>query len=260
MSDARDDEFYVGYLPSAPPLLARRLRAAVLAIFAWVVCVGLVLVLAQRRLDGRLFEFGQPREFRGQIELDPEPTLAVTRPGPGAGVSRYLLVGPGKHGARELVAELDGQEVRLRAQLISRGPETALEVEPGSVERLGPGGRAPARTVLGPRTLRGEIVDSKCHFGVMNPGEGKTHKDCAIRCISGGAPALLRSRDASGETRYFFLTAPDGRSLGREVLDFVAEPVEITGSVERHDSVYVLRADPRAIRRLSDGGDAGGAR
>ena len=39
-----------------------------------------------------------------------------------------------------------------------------------------------------------------------------------------------------------------------------AEPVEITGSVERHDSVYVLRADLRAIRRLSDGGDVGGSR
>jgi hypothetical protein len=260
VSSARDDDFYVGYLPSAPASVARRVRAAVVAILALVAGVALLLVAAQRRLDGRLFEFGRTREFRGELWLDPQPTLAVTRPGEGAGVSRYLLVGPGKHGARELVAGFAGQRVRLRAQLISRGPETALEVEPGSVELEGTGALAPAVTALGTRTLRGEIVDSKCHFGVMNPGEGKSHKDCAIRCISGGAPALLRARDASGETRYFLLAGPDGRALGRELLEFVAEPVEITGSVERHDSVYVLRADPRAIRRLSEGGDVGGAR
>ena len=258
MSDPRDDDFYVGYLPSAPPSVARRVRAAVTAIFAIGATVALVLAAAQRRLDGRLFEFGRPREFRGEIGLDPQPTLAVTRPGADAGVSRYLLVGPGKHGARELVADFDRKAVRLRAQLISRGAETALEFEPGSVELEAPAALAPAVTVVGTRTLRGEIVDSKCHFGVMNPGEGKAHKECAVRCISGGAPALLRSRDASGETRYFLLAGPDGRALGRELLDFVAEPVEITGSVERHDSVYVLRADPRAIRRLS-GGDNGGA-
>jgi hypothetical protein len=28
-------------------------------------------------------------------------------------------------------------------------------------------------------TLTGEIVDSKCYLGVMNPGQGKVHRDCA---------------------------------------------------------------------------------
>lgn len=255
MSGARD-EFYVGYLPSAPARVARSMRAAVTAILAFGACLAALLATAQGRLDGRLFEFGTLREFRGEILLDPQPMLAVTRPG-GAGTSRYLLVGAGKHGARELVERFANQRVSLRAQLISRGPETALEVEPGSVTPEGAGTRAPEVTPLGRLTLRGEIVDSKCHLGVMNPGEGKSHKDCAIRCISGGAPALLRTRDAAGVTRYFLLAGPDGRALSHEILDFVAEPVEIAGSVERHDSVYVLKADPREIRRLSQGGAGG---
>lgn len=255
MSDAPDD-FYVGYLPSAPAPVARAARGAVLAILGLVACLAAILATAQSRLDGRLFEYGTLREFRGEILLDPQPTLAVTRPG-GAGTSRYLLVGFGKHGARELVERFANQRVTLRAQLISRGPETALEVEPDSVVLEAAGARAPEVTRLGTLALRGEIVDSKCHFGVMNPGEGKAHKDCAVRCISGGAPALLRTRDAAGVTRYFLLAGPDGRALSREILDFVAEPVEILGSVERHDSMYVLRADPRAIRRLSDGGAGG---
>jgi len=41
-------------------------------------------------------------------------------------------------------------------------------------------------TSLGTQTLVGEIVDSKCFLGVMNPGQLTTHRACAIRCISGG--------------------------------------------------------------------------
>ena len=33
----------------------------------------------------------------------------------------------------------------------------------------------------------------------------------------------------------------------------IAEPVEVTGELERHDDLWVLRADPAAYRRLSDG-------
>lgn len=249
------DELYVGYEPRAPAGIARRVRAAVAALAAVVVAVALALVAGQRRLDGRLFEFGQLREFRGALELEPQPALVVTRPGVGAGVSRWLLVGPGKHGARDLLAGLAPGPVRLRAELISRGGETMLQIEPGSVAPDMGAPRAAEVVALGTLTLRGEIVDSKCHFGVMNPGEGKAHRDCAVRCISGGSPALLRARDETGEARYFLLLGPDGKALGRELLDFVAEPVEMRGAVERHDGVYVLRTDPRAIRRL---GGAGG--
>lgn len=255
MSDPADD-FYVGYLPKAPAPVAARLRRAVLASFAAVAALALVLVAGQRRLDGRLFEFGQVREYGGVLELEPQPTLLVSRPGVGAGVSRWLLVGPGKHGARELVAGLDGEAVRLRGELVSRGSETMLQLEPGSVRRDDAAAHAAAVQALGVLTLRGEIVDSKCHFGVMNPGEGKAHRDCAVRCISGGSPALLRVRDTAGDARYFLLLGPDGKALGRELLDFVAEPVEMRGAVERHDGVYVLRTDPSAIRRLTGAGGA----
>ena len=253
MSEPADD-FYVGYLPTAPRSIARRARRTVATLLACVAAVALALVAGQRRLDGRLFEFGRVREYRGALELEPQPTLVVTRPGVGAGVSRWLLVGPGKHGARELVAGLDGATVRLRGELVSRGAETLLQIEPGSVEADGRAARAPAVEPLGTRVLRGEIVDSKCHFGVMNPGEGKAHRDCAVRCISGGSPALLRVPAADGEARYFLLLGPDGKALGRELLDFVAEPVEMRGAVERHDGVYVLRTDPSAIRRLTGAG------
>src|SRR5262249_35277171 len=152
------------YAPSAPPAVARFLRRLVPALFAVVATVALVLVAGQRRLDGRLFEFGQAHEYHGVLELDPPPTLVGTRPGVGAGVSRWLLGAPGKHGARDLLAGFEGGTVRLRGELISRGSETMLQVEPDSVHAETAAARAPVVEPLGLRTLRGEIVDSKCHF------------------------------------------------------------------------------------------------
>jgi len=103
---------------------------------------------------------------------------------------------------------------------------------------------------LGTQTLRGEIVDSKCFLGVMKPGSGKVHRACAVRCISSGAPPLLVARDRRGETLHLLLVGRDGQALGKEILAFVAEPVEITGRVVRYDNLLVLQGDPSAIRRL----------
>jgi hypothetical protein len=38
-------------------------------------------------------------------------------------------------------------------------------------------------------------ADSKCHSGVIDPGEGRTHRACAIRWFGGGIPPVLRARD-----------------------------------------------------------------
>jgi len=98
--------------------------------------------------------------------------------------------------------------------------------------------------------VRGEIVDGKCFLGVMNPGATKVHRACAVRCISGGAPPILWVRDRAGAEAYLTLTGEDGRPVGPEILDVVAEPVEVTGRVERVGDRWYLRADPRTIRRL----------
>jgi hypothetical protein len=50
---------------------------------------------------------------------------------------------------------------------------------------------APPTRDLGERILIGEIVDTKCFLGVMNPGEGKVPRECAALCLSGGIPRAL---------------------------------------------------------------------
>jgi hypothetical protein len=121
-----------------------------------------------------------------------------------------------------------------------------LEVPPESIHetRMIPLTTPTEPIDLGMIRLRGEIVDSKCYLGVMNPGSGKVHRDCAVRCISGGAPPAFIARDAAGEPQVLLLTGSDGRALNKEILSFVAEPLEIHGRVVRSGSHLVLKAEP----------------
>jgi hypothetical protein len=160
-------------------------------------------------------------------------------------------VARGKHGLSGAVHGLQGKGVRLQGSLIRRGQDQMLEVPPESIHETEP---LPIRTVdgvtnLGPVLLRGEIVDSKCYLGVMNPGDGKVHRDCAVRCISGGAPPALIAKDAAGETKVILLVGSDGRALNKELLSFVAEPVEIAGQLARSGSNLILKTEPAAFLR-----------
>lgn len=252
--NADGGEFYVGYLPHAPAGLARALRWRALALLGFVGLVAVLVVCSHGLRPAARFEYGAPVELAGTVVARPYPHLNVRRPGRVgtlAPVSSYALVAPWKHGADALVADFDGENVRLRATLAYRDGVVVAELEPGSVRREpGPSTPAPAPQDLGRRTLVGEIVDSKCFFGVMNPGELKPHRACAVRCISGGIPPVLCVRDAAGRASYFLLVSSAGEALNHAVLDFVAEPVEITGEVERRGDILVLRADPATYRRL----------
>jgi hypothetical protein len=95
--------------------------------------------------------------------------------------------------------------------------------------------------------LVGQIVDSKCFFGVMKPGELAPHRACAVRCISGGIPPVLVVRDAEGSAAYYLLADEDGRAVNERVLDKIAVPVSVAGELVRHGDLLVLRARPEGI-------------
>jgi len=250
---SHDDEFYVGYAPHPPPGLKRILVRVVLGLNAVAALLSVLLVFGQQRFAASAFEFQQYRDFQGILEEAPYPALLVRRPGAAEGIfpfSRYLLVAVGKHGASQLVSGLDGRKLRLRGSLIYRNGDTMIELAPGSVPTPEDGGAiAAGATDLGAVTLSGEIVDSKCYFGVMNPGNGKVHRDCAVRCISGGIPPAFIVKDAAGQTKTLLLAGADGRQLDNEVLDFVAEPLTISGQLTKSGETYILRAEPGSFVR-----------
>jgi hypothetical protein len=249
------NDFYVGYLPKAPTALARFVRKVIVVLGLLAVTAALVLVVGQMPFANSTFEYGKQRSFEGVVQTRPFPTLLVARPGQVGQqdkYSRYLLVAPGKHGADDLVARFDGKRVRLQGELIYREGGTMLEITPSSIAVID---SAPAiqetTRDLGTVALTGEIVDSKCYLGVMNPGQGKVHRDCAARCLSGGIPPIFVTTDGPEQ---FLLVGPDGRALERDALrEFIAEPIQIQGELLKSGSTQLLKVDPGAFRHTPDG-------
>jgi hypothetical protein len=244
------NDFYIGYLPKAPTALARFVRRVIIVLGLLAVTTALVLVVGQMPFVNSAFEYGKIRSFEGVVMTQPFPTLLVTRPGEVGQqdkYSRYLLVAPGKHGADELVDSFDGKQIRLQGQLIYREGGTMVEITPGSVTIMN---TAPAVQVttrkLGALSLTGEIVDSKCYLGVMNPGQGKVHRDCAARCLSGGIPPIFVTADGHEQ---FLLVGLNGLALGRDALrEFIGEPITIRGEVLARGDSRLLEIDPRSFR------------
>jgi hypothetical protein len=233
----KNDDFYVGYLPKAPEGLSAVLRQIVLALLAIGTTLAVSLVFAQTPFPLSTFEFQNYKTFEGVLSEYPYPTLLGSKP--------YLLVAPGKHGAMELVTGLDGRTARLRGALIYRDGTAMIEALPNTIQPSPDPSVRPAPAIdLGQVTLDGEIVDSKCYLGVMNPGNGKVHRDCAARCLSGGIPPAFVVKDASGVSKTLVL------SYAGRFHEFVAEPVEISGRLLRSNGMFELRADPGSIRRL----------
>jgi hypothetical protein len=57
-------------------------------------------------------------------------------------------------------------------------------------------------------------------------------------------------RQKDGPAVYLLLVSGDGKPVNKQVLDMVAEPLEIIGDVERQGELLILRADPATYRRL----------
>ncbi len=234
-----------------------------------VAAVAVFAARGHRTLPASAFEFGVVRSFEGFVAADPYPSLIVPR---GAVATRYLLVGPGKSGADELVQGTVGRWTALDGSLAFRGGQAMIEVVPGSllpaVDTLGTNadgsrGRdpdeapsrdadgSPSRAVeLGEHYLEGEIVGTKCHLGVMNPGSGIVHRECAALCLRGGVPPLLAVRRTDGVVEGIVVTGPAGQAVGRPLADLAGVPVGATGRLVRQGPTTFLRVDPSQVRRL----------
>jgi len=251
-----NDEFYIGWEAKAAPGIGKAVRKAVVIVLALALLMAVVLAASQRMIGVSVFEWGMQKTFSGLFQTQPYPHLLVPRPGKVDGQARfssYYLVAPWKFGLdRHAIAPLDGKSVTLKGTLIYRGNQTMIETKPEWIQANGNAFSpvtVPQTVPLGRQTLIGEIVDSKCFLGVMNPGQLTPHRACAIRCISGGVPPVLLVRQKDGPAIYLLLVSADGKPVNKQVLDMVAEPLEITGEVERQGELLILRADPATYRR-----------
>jgi hypothetical protein len=256
-------EFFVGYRKTLPPLLARWLRRFVTMLLIGSCFIGGMFASRLHSVGEGRYAFEQPEEFIGVILEQPFPSLIVHEDFPrtaGAkpGFIRYWLVGRGKHGAQAQTAGLDGKLVALKGERVERDGQHIIKLTEAPTElandephrALAIPAEPPARAA-GMVRLRGEIVDSQCFLGVMKPGHGRTHRGCAVRCLSGGVPPLLHVSEPSldqGAAAYYLLVGADGRAINKALLPFVAQTFEVEGTLLFYGSVAVLRIDPATLR------------
>lgn len=253
----QDTEFYIGWQAEVPPGFARTIRRTLIGLCLLVPAVALLIVVFQSGFSGSTFEFGKKTVLEGVFNRNPVPFISIENGSDLSGkqvFQKILLVGPGKRGFDAVFGDQnipDGARVKMSGFLIYHDGKAGMEVKSIDI-RPKPETRQPeARNLhLGVATLRGEITDPKCLFGVMKPGFSKPHRDCAVRCISGGIPPVLKVANENGETEYYLLVGPRGEALNDRLRDFVADAVQVCGRIEQEDDWLVLYADPATMRRI----------
>ena len=204
------------------------------------------------------------RTFDGIVYTRPYAMIRVPGERPEDPLRTMLLVEEGKFGALPRVERFvqgwaEGVAVQVTGTILHRDGRWMLELAEGEkgMRRLTateeaklPPLRWPAPEVPTEHvTLKGEIIDPKCYLGAMKPGGGKTHKACAMLCISGGVPPMLVTRDAAQNETFYLLATKEGGVAHERVLDFVGDPVEVSGRLERHADLLLLQIPPDGVRR-----------
>ncbi len=246
-----DRPFFIGWESKPPKSLSVFTGfMGMLALVGGVGIAGLVAAL-QGNIGTGTWNL-EIQTFRGLFVKS--PTSMLVAQDEAGNLQVHYLVSEFKFGFPEDEADkLHLQMIEFEGTLIDDGTASMIEVVNGSVTQPGapPAHRHPFEVrEAGTITLSGEVVDSKCYLGVMNPGIRKTHRACAINCIRGGVPPVLLAESDAGETSTILLLGSDGEPINQEILDYVAEPIEISGNLRQEGPILVLRSDLSSIRRL----------
>jgi nitrite reductase/ring-hydroxylating ferredoxin subunit len=239
---ARD--FYIGWQSKCAPALAAFSRRAVFALALLVPAVVGAVVWFQRPVDRGRFEFGVEKQFEGVLYEHPMPRLRLTAPN--GRQTDHVLVGTGKFGPPAIISGANGHRVRFSGSIIVREPLHMIEISrPESftiLDRDAVASAGPSASLLGQGRFIGELVDTKCHSGVMRPATGKVHRGCAIRCLSGGVPPGLLVRDGRGDGVVFLLAGSGDEPLRYDV-QLAGTLIEVEGRLEWSGDTPVLRVE-----------------
>ncbi len=265
----KPEGFYIGWMMKAPKQIVAFIKKYLLIMFPLIILLGTLLALSQKKFGTGSFEYGQLTEVKGIYFDAPIPCLKVINGRDIWGNQSYLtipLVGYGKHGASGILLDIeseknirfDKKQLVLKGTLLYNDGVTILQIDKNDRPVVNisstpvPSQLLQLKKDLGIVTLKGEIIDPKCYFGVMKPGEGKPHRDCATRCILGGISPMLVVKNAQDESNYYLITGVNGESMNEAVKEFVAEPVEIKARLVQYDDWIVARIDSREmIKRYS---------
>lgn len=259
------DNFFIGWSDKTPSGYAKKTRLFILSLLPILLIAALAFVNSQKPLNNAAFEFGTLTTVEGTLIEKPVPMLRLfmgndlqSEP-----VFQHLmLVDVVKFGAEKAIGEMEkiageslyGKAIKLQGTLIYYNGKTVLELTEAGNAFQGLSEQKAHRVLAhedkGMTKLRGEIVDPKCFFGVMKPGDGKTHKSCAVRCLSGGIPAVLATENKARQQAYYILLGEDGQSINPDLLDFTADHIQISGKVHQMADWNILYTNVGQVCRL----------
>jgi nitrite reductase/ring-hydroxylating ferredoxin subunit/DMSO/TMAO reductase YedYZ heme-binding membrane subunit len=274
--------FFIGWAKNNKMLFSTtRLTAIVASIF--ILIMGAVLSNSQQKISGFAIDYNNVKKMEGWLSVKPVPNLRIIDGKDGYGNPVYktiLLMDAFKFGADAVVKKvLNGDSVKyvrltgyLSSNIIGCSDSSkdciaicnqciigttnnpVMEIENGqySFEAI----KSPLAVQSnfsnsGVQTLRGEIIDPKCYFGAMNPGQGKPHLSCAARCISGGIMPVLKY-EVNNQNKYAVLVGLNGEKINNDLLSFIGVPVEIKGSLSSMDHWGVLKIDVKNNIKIID--------
>ncbi len=261
------EAFYIGWQTTASALYSRFVKRVLLIFFVLVILIGFLLAYHQKKFSSSIFEFGSPTELTGVLFNKPVLCIKVISNKDIFGKSSFItipLVGYGKHGADGILIELEKEngttfnqkEITLKGTLLYNDGKLLMQIDANDtpvkkIGKIADTSFSSETKELGTIKVRGEVVDPKCFFGVMNPGYGKVHKDCAIRCILGGIPPVLKVQNEKGEMNYYLIAGPNGEKMNEAVKEFVAEPVEIVANAVQYGDWIILYTTKEKINAIS---------
>ena len=262
-----NDEFYIGWMQQAPKSFASWVKKYLFVLLPIIIVLGVLLALSQKQFGTGTFEFGTLTEVKGIYFNAPFPNIKVVDGKDIWGNENYItvpLIGFGKHGADGVVADLEkeknisfeGKEIILKGTLLYNDGKLLMQIDANDKPLLNVSGNKSNTDFvqtkdLGTLDVKGEIVDPKCFFGVMKPGEGKPHKDCAIRCILGGIPPVLKVTDNEGKQNYYLIVGEHGEKMNEAVQDYVATQVNIHAKAIEYGDWIVLYVQQNGLQHYS---------
>jgi hypothetical protein len=255
MSDVPRDDFFIGWNPPSASD-ARWLRATSLALVVIAAAVASTLAVFQRNPGTGTWRDHEIVTVEGLALCRPYAMLRTLDPTAKERVRTVLLVSEGKFGAIDRISTVEGRYVRVRGTFLHRDDRWMLElvsdsdavvpIEPPTTLDLSL--LDPPEKMIGPRSIRGEIIDPKCYLGAMKPGSGKTHKACAALCIAGGVPPMLVTEDSAGKPEYLLLVSPENQPINTWAASLAGESIVLSGQVVQSvDLTYFKVATPPEV-------------
>jgi len=230
--ESLDEDFFIGWAADVPLSLSQFLKRSVMIISAVTVVMALTLPNLSEELKGSEFTFGNIQEYEGTFHMLPVPRLTIEH-------EDHLLIDFGKFSASRSIKEyeqlhnvqLDQTILRIEGSPISYNGRNLIELSnqlASILEHKSSSSNSNFEKIeLGSISLKGEVLDAKCFFGVMNPGDGPVHKFCAALCIEGGIPAVIYDETID---EYYIIKGENGLDINEQLVPLAGEIVRLSGN------------------------------